>query len=53
MPEHYRVVLNGEFPRERYLSGFAGAGHHGVIRYSRMHTDFGARSPESVQDIPA
>lgn len=42
MPEHYRVVLNGEFPRERYLSGFAGAGHHGVIRYSRMHTDFGA-----------
>lgn len=42
MPEHYRVVLNGDFPRERYLSGFAGAGHHGVIRYSRMHTDFGA-----------
>ncbi len=42
MPENYRIVLNGDFPRERYLSGFADAGHHGVIRYSRMHTDFGA-----------
>ncbi|NMO96695.1 hypothetical protein [Paenibacillus lemnae] len=42
MPEHYRVVLNEKFARARYLSGIAGAGHNGVVRYSRLHTDFGA-----------
>lgn len=42
LPEDYRVVLNGSFPRERYLSGMEAAGHHGRIYHSKLHPDFGA-----------
>jgi len=42
LPEDYRVMLNGSFPRERYLSGMEAAGHHGRIYHSKLHPDFGA-----------
>lgn len=42
LPENYRVVLNGGFPRERYLSGMEKAGHHERIYHSKLHPDFGA-----------
>lgn len=42
LPESYRVVINGGFPRERYLSGMEAAGHHGRIYHGKLHPDFGA-----------
>ncbi|MCF2939713.1 hypothetical protein L1N85_14925 [Paenibacillus alkaliterrae] len=42
LPDSYRVVVNGGFPRERYLSGMEAAGHGGRIYHSRLHPDFGA-----------
>ena len=42
LPTEYRVLINGRFPRERYLAEMAGAGHHGRIEHSRLHPDFGA-----------
>jgi len=42
LPESYRVVLNADFPRASYMQAMAAAGHGGVIRHSRMHTEFGA-----------
>jgi hypothetical protein len=42
LPEKYRVIINGGFPRERYLSEMAGAGHGGRIYHSRLHPEFGA-----------
>lgn len=42
LPDHYRVVINGQFPRARYLSQMESAGHGGKIYHSRLHTEFGA-----------
>ncbi|MBB6734886.1 hypothetical protein [Cohnella zeiphila] len=42
LPTEYRVLINGDFPRERYLAEMGGAGHQGRIVYSRLHPDFGA-----------
>jgi len=42
LPESYRVVINGQFPRERYLSEMESAGHGGRIYHSRLHPEFGA-----------
>ncbi|TFE23490.1 hypothetical protein E2980_19070 [Cohnella luojiensis] len=42
LPDPYRVVINGGFPRERYLSLMEAAGHGGRIYHSRLHPDFGA-----------
>lgn len=42
LPDSYRVVINGGFPRELYLSGLEAAGHHGRICHSKLHPDFGA-----------
>ncbi|WP_246431718.1 hypothetical protein [Paenibacillus endophyticus] len=39
---NYRVVVNRDFERERYLGEMEGAGHHGIIYHSRLHPDFGA-----------
>ncbi|WP_419872942.1 hypothetical protein [Candidatus Pristimantibacillus sp. PTI5] len=42
LPTKYRIVMNRNFPRERYLSEMDAAGHGGKIYHSRMHPDFGA-----------
>nr|WP_169084028.1 hypothetical protein [Paenibacillus sp. PL91]MBC9200139.1 hypothetical protein [Paenibacillus sp. PL91] len=42
LPDTYQVVINGGFPRDRYLSGMEAAGHGGKIYHSRLHPDFGA-----------
>ncbi|MBW5447780.1 hypothetical protein GE107_17125 [Cohnella sp. CFH 77786] len=42
LPDRYRVVINGNFPRERYLSGMEAAGHGGRIYHSKLHPEFGA-----------
>lgn len=42
LPDTYRVVINGEFPREQYVAAMDGAGHGGRISHSRLHTEFGA-----------
>ncbi|WP_036720746.1 hypothetical protein [Paenibacillus harenae] len=42
LPDNYKVVVNGGFPRERYLSGMEAAGHGGRIYHSRLHPDYGA-----------
>ncbi|MBD2869325.1 hypothetical protein [Paenibacillus arenilitoris] len=42
LPDEYRVVVNGGFPRGRYLGGMEAAGHGGKIYHSRLHPDFGA-----------
>ncbi|WP_309121079.1 hypothetical protein [Paenibacillus sp.] len=42
LPERYRVVVNGAFPRERYLDGMEAAGHGGRIYHSKLHPEFGA-----------
>ncbi|GIQ62513.1 hypothetical protein PACILC2_10810 [Paenibacillus cisolokensis] len=42
LPDNYRVVINGTFPRERYLAEMASAGHGGHIHHSRLHPEFGA-----------
>ncbi|MWJ32190.1 hypothetical protein FTE24_013685 [Saccharibacillus sp. WB 17] len=42
VPTRYEKVLNGEFLRGGYLREMEGAGHHGRIFHSRLHTDFGA-----------
>ncbi|MFC9712250.1 hypothetical protein ACFTRD_29430 [Paenibacillus sp. NPDC056933] len=42
LPDHYEIILNGQFMREGYLEQMESAGHHGQISHSRMHTDFGA-----------
>lgn len=41
-PDKYRVVLNRDFPRERYLAKMDNAGHGGRIYHSRLHPEFGA-----------
>ncbi|MBB3109660.1 hypothetical protein FHS18_001723 [Paenibacillus phyllosphaerae] len=42
LPEQYKVVINGQFDREHYLSQMDAAGHGGRIFHSRLHPDFGA-----------
>ncbi|WP_224721671.1 hypothetical protein [Paenibacillus vietnamensis] len=42
LPDQYRVLLHGDFPRDRYLAGMESAGHGGRIYHSRLHPDFGA-----------
>lgn len=42
LPTKYRMVLNRNFPRKRFLSEMDGAGHGGKIYHSRLHPDFGA-----------
>lgn len=42
VPSRYEKMLNGEFLRGSYLDSMEGAGHHGRIFHSRLHTDFGA-----------
>ncbi|MNZ71758.1 hypothetical protein D3C78_901240 [compost metagenome] len=42
LPEQYRVIINGGFAREQYLSRMEAAGHGGRIYHSRLHPDFGA-----------
>lgn len=42
LPSSYRVVINGNFPREKYLNAMDAAGHNGKIYHSRLHPDFGA-----------
>lgn len=42
LPDRYKVVINGGFPRERYLQAMEAAGHGGRIYHSRLHPDFGA-----------
>lgn len=42
LPDSYRVIINGEFSREQYLSQMDAAGHGGRIYHSRLHPDFGA-----------
>ncbi|MDQ8733540.1 hypothetical protein [Paenibacillus sp. LHD-38] len=42
LPTIYRMVLNRNFPRKRFLSEMDAAGHGGKIYHSRLHPDFGA-----------
>lgn len=42
LPNRYRVLINRDFPRERFLGGMETAGHGGRIYHSRLHPDFGA-----------
>ncbi|GMK42582.1 hypothetical protein PCCS19_56420 [Paenibacillus sp. CCS19] len=42
LPDTYRVVINGDFPRARYLAEMEEAGHGGRISHSRLHPEFGA-----------
>ena len=42
LPDQYRVVLNGSFEREKYVSEMAKAGHGGRSTHSRLHPEFGA-----------
>ncbi len=42
MPSKYKVVINRDFPRERYLNMMDSAGHGGRVYHSRLHPDFGA-----------
>ncbi|MFB9329998.1 hypothetical protein ACFFSY_28995 [Paenibacillus aurantiacus] len=42
LPNQYRIVINGGFDRQHYLSQMASAGHGGRIYHSRLHPDFGA-----------
>lgn len=42
LPDRYEVVVNGVFPRDRYLGGMEAAGHGGRIYHNRLHPDFGA-----------
>lgn len=42
LPSKYRIVINRDFQRERYLSAMDSAGHGGRINHSRLHPDFGA-----------
>lgn len=42
LPDHYRVVINGQFDRKRYLRLMESAGHGGRIFHSRLHPEFGA-----------
>lgn len=42
LPEHYRVVINGQFERQHYLKQMESAGHGGRIYHSRLHPEFGA-----------
>ncbi|MCM3703239.1 hypothetical protein [Paenibacillus macerans] len=53
LPDRYKVVINGSFPRERYLQAMEAAGHGGRIYHSRLHPDFGApvaRPPAGRKD---
>lgn len=42
LPDEYRLVVNGSFPRETYLKGMEEAGHGGRIYHSKLHPEFGA-----------
>ncbi|MCR2807685.1 hypothetical protein NQZ67_27720 [Paenibacillus sp. SCIV0701] len=42
LPDHYKVVINGRFNRQQYLSRMESAGHGGRIYHSRLHPEFGA-----------
>ncbi|MCM3626840.1 hypothetical protein M3194_05630 [Paenibacillus glycanilyticus] len=42
LPDHYKVVINGEFDRKHYLGQMESAGHGGKIYHSRLHPEFGA-----------
>ncbi|WP_342774076.1 hypothetical protein [Paenibacillus oralis] len=42
LPDRYKMIINGSFPRERYLQAMEAAGHGGRIYHSRLHPDFGA-----------
>ncbi|MFD1955340.1 hypothetical protein ACFSL6_14455 [Paenibacillus thailandensis] len=42
LPDRYRIVINGTFDREALLNRMEGAGHHGRIFHSSLHTEAGA-----------
>lgn len=42
IPDHYKIIINRDFPRETFLNRIEEAGHGGQIFHSRLHPDFGA-----------